>query len=97
MSDGAFNAFRSWKSQDQTVVSDRAKQICTNMKAQGIEIYTVGFKLATLGSSERATVIDTLKSCGTDIEHFYETFDAEQLQGAFRAIELQTSTLRMMK
>jgi hypothetical protein len=63
------------------------------MKAQGIEIYAVGFALDELGASERAIATDTLKSCGTDLAHFYETLTVPQLQQAFKSIALQMSTL----
>ena len=93
MTDGVYNTIRGWKDQNQQQVSDYAKQMCANMKAQGIEIYAVGFALDELGASERAIATDTLKSCGTDLAHFYETLTVPQLQQAFKSIALQMSTL----
>lgn len=93
MTDGVYNTWRGWKDQDQQAVSDYAKQLCTNMKAQGIEIYTVGFALDELTPTERAIATDTLQSCGTDLQHFYETLTLPQLQQAFKSIALQMSTL----
>jgi len=97
MSDGVFNTYRNWKGQDQQKVSDYAKQLCTNMKAQGIEIYSVAFDLDSLPSAERAIAEDTLRSCGTDVEHFYDTLDPAQLQQAFRDIALKLSSLYLSK
>lgn len=95
MSDGVFNTFRGWKDQSQQDVSNRAKQICTAMKAKGIEIYTVAFELDSLAPAQRAVAEDTLKTCGTDLQHFYNAFDAEQLKTAFRDIALKVSTMRL--
>ena len=95
MSDGVFNTFRGWKDQSQQVVSDRAKQVCSAMKAKGIEIYTVAFNLDSLPSGERAIAEATLKSCGTDLQHFYNALDTEQLKGAFRDIGLKVATMRL--
>ncbi|HRD75072.1 MAG TPA: pilus assembly protein TadG-related protein, partial [Hyphomicrobiaceae bacterium] len=95
MSDGEYNTFRNWKDQDQVMVSDRAKQICANMRAAGIEIFTVGFALDQLPTAKRAIAEDTLRSCGGEISHFYSTFNAEQLQMAFRDIALQVAKLRL--
>lgn len=97
MTDGVFNTYRSWKGQDQQQVSDYAKQLCENMKAKGIEIYTVGFDLDSLPAAERAIAIDTLQSCGTDIEHFYNTFDVDELVQAFKNIGAKLSQVTLTR
>lgn len=97
MSDGVFNAMRSWTGQNQQDVSDHAKAICTAMKASGVEIYTIGFDLDSLPSGERSIAVDTLQSCGTDIEHFYNTLDPAQLQSAFRDIAVKMSQISLMQ
>ena len=79
------------------MVSNNAKQICTNMKAKGIEIYTVGFDLDSLPAAKRAQAQDVLQSCGTDIQHFYDAINAEQLKTSFRDIALQLSQLFVAK
>lgn len=68
--------------------SAQAKQQCTAMKAKGIEIFTVGFQL---GGSQIA--IDTLSSCATDANHFYNSSTGDALKAAFRDIALKISTL----
>jgi Flp pilus assembly protein TadG len=95
MTDGAFNAFRSSKDENATVISNNAKQLCTNMKAQGIEIYTVGFALNQLTATERPIAEDMLKSCGTDISHFYSSLTVSELQTAFRDIALKVTPVRL--
>jgi Flp pilus assembly protein TadG len=97
MTDGDFNTYRSWKNYDPVTVSNNAKAICANMKAEGVEVFTVGFDLDALPGAERARAIDTLQSCGTDVEHFYNSLDAAQLQTAFRDIALKLSQLYLAK
>lgn len=95
MSDGVFNTYRSWTGQNQQTMSDHAKDICTAMKAAGVEIYSIGFDLDSLPSSEKAIAIDTLQSCGTSIDHFYNTLDAQQLQTAFQDIAITLSSISL--
>lgn len=91
MSDGVYNTFRSWKDQDQGQVSGWAKQLCTNMKDEGIEVFTVGFDLDSLSGTERSIAEDTLQSCGSSIDHFYDTLDINQLKQAFKEIAIKIS------
>lgn len=93
MSDGVYNTHRGWKGSDPVMVSNNAKQICTNMKAQGIEIYSIGFDLDSLPAADKARAIDTLQSCGTDLQHFYDALDTAQLKQSFRDIAMQLSQL----
>ena len=93
MTDGGYNTYRSSKGQNQQTVSDYALELCTNMKAQGIEVYTVGFALNELTATERTIATNTLRACGTDVRHFYETLTVPQLQAAFRDIATQLSAL----
>lgn len=95
VTDGVYNTWRGWKDQDQQAVSNYAKQICANMKAEGIEIYTVGVSLDLLTPAERAIATDTLQSCGTDVKHFYDTLTIPQLETAFQQIASNLSGLRL--
>jgi len=97
MTDGVYNAYRGWMGQDPDTVSSNAKQICTNMKAAGIEIYTVGFDLDALPAADKSRATDVLQSCGTDLSHFYDALNAEQLKNSFRDIALQLSQLYVAK
>lgn len=97
MSDGVYNSFRGWNGQDQQRMSDFATQLCTNMKAQGIEIYTVGFDLDSLSSDERSIAEATLQSCGTDIDHFYNTMDPLELRDAFRDIATKLGSVSLVR
>lgn len=93
MTDGVYNAQRGWLEQDPVQMATDAKAVCANMKAKGIEIYTVGFDLDALPPADKARAIDTLQTCGTDLHHFYEALDAEQLKQSFRDIAMQLAQI----
>jgi hypothetical protein len=97
MTDGGYNTFRGEKGMDQQEVSDHAVAVCNEMKAKGIEVYTVGFALNELPASERAIAIDTLKKCGSDIKHFYDTITPVELKTAFREIAVGLSGLKLIR
>jgi Flp pilus assembly protein TadG len=85
MTDGEYNTLLggnevNGSSVSVTSVENNAKSICTNMKAQGIEVYTIGFELdSTSGKA-------MLKNCATDDDHFYDASDPAKLQAAFDEI-----------
>ncbi len=89
MTDGAYNTWQA-SSASVTTVSNKAKTLCTNMKAKGIKIYTVGFELAG-----DANAIATLSNCATDASHFYNAANGDALRAAFRDIALKISALRI--
>lgn len=93
MTDGVYNAQRGWLDQDPVQMATDAKAVCANMKAKGIEIYTVGFDLDSLPAADRTRAIDTLQTCGTDLQHFYEALNAEQLKQSFRDIAMQLAQI----
>jgi hypothetical protein len=95
MTDGAYNTIRFSKGENPVVISNHAKEICNGMKAEGIEIFTVGFALDQVGSAERTAAEDVLKSCGTDISHFYPTLTVPELKAAFRDIAVKVSPVRL--
>jgi Flp pilus assembly protein TadG len=86
MTDGSYNTMRSWKGQPVDKVSDAAAEMCKNMKDKGIEIFTVGFELASLPMAERPIAEATLSSCATSPAHFYDSADPVALKQAFKAI-----------
>lgn len=97
MSDGVYNTYRGWDDKDQQESSDYAIQLCTAMKTAGIEIYTVGFDLDALPSNERSIAEATLQSCGTDIDHFYNTLDPNELKDAFRDIATKLGSVSLVR
>jgi Flp pilus assembly protein TadG len=99
MTDGVYNTYRGWKDQDKTVLANAAKTMCAAMKAKGIEIYSVGFALNELTSADKATATDMLQNCGSDIDHFYQSINIDQLQAAFKSIgnKVAQTSVRLTK
>lgn len=95
MTDGVYNAFLASKDQNAAQVSAHARSVCTNMKAQGIEIYTVGFSINQLQSADAATADDLLKSCATDSGHYYSPSTVNGLLAAFRDIALKVNPVHL--
>lgn len=88
MTDGQYDDYQGgWKS--PSWVSANAVAICNNMKAAGIEVYTVGFQLPN------GLPKDTLAQCATDSSHAYEASTGDALRQAFRDIALKLATLRV--
>lgn len=72
-----------------TYVNGRQAQLCANIKAAGVEIYTVIFR-----ETDRAT--ETLmRNCATSREHFYRADSAQELSQAFSAIGSGIGSLRL--
>ena len=87
MTDGEYNT--AYSRVDSTT---QARALCQNMKATGIDVYTVGFDL-----DGNAKATDTLAGCASDPSKFYNTTTGEQLRQAFRDIALRASPLRLVK
>jgi hypothetical protein len=102
MTDGGFNSFRQGVTSyaadggvQMQNVSNYAVQVCNNMKANGIEIYTVGFNLDALSTGEQAIATATLLACGTDVSHFYNSLNVTQLDAAFKDIAIRVTPVRL--
>lgn len=71
----------------------QAVQLCTNMKAQGIEFYTIAFLVGT----EDPVAVSALQTCATDASHYYLATDGGALLKAFTNIATRTSHLLITK
>lgn len=71
---------------------DQAAQLCTNMKAAGIELYTIGFQIVNSPSA-----LTLLKGCATDLSHFYDAGNGDALKNAFRDIAIKISPMRLVQ
>ena len=98
MTDGEYNTIGgvNWGdgSANAVAASKMSVDLCTNMKAAGVTVYTVGFKLSTAMSE------DTLKACagrqGSSSDgFFYGADDEEALKQAFRSIATNIMRLRL--
>ena len=65
--------------------------VCTNIKAKGIRIYTIGFTITT------TNVLNLLRNCASDPSLFYNSPNTSDLQAAFSAIAADLSNLRVSK
>lgn len=68
------------------------KELCDNIKAQKIEVYSVAFDI---GSDTVAR--DLVKNCATDADHFYDAADSASLIAAFDAIAASLQALHLSK
>ena len=95
MTDGAYDtqldvSYPDISTQSQQIQAN-AVAICTNMKAKGIEVYTVGFDL-----QGDHNAINTLSSCASDANHFFNAANnGTDLEAAFREIALRISALHI--
>ncbi len=71
---------------------EQAAQLCTNMKAQQIHIYTVGFGFAD-GSAED----EWMEACASREADAYLASDGEELLNAFQSIATSISLLRLSR
>lgn len=77
MSDGEYNTYyingrgNSWQ---------QARDVCAEMKAAGVEIYSIGFDMRA-GSST-----DTLKQCASSDDHYFFPYDGDALRRVFAKI-----------
>lgn len=102
MTDGGFNTFRqsvtdpaSDGGAQMQRISNFAIDVCNNMKSNGIEVYTVGFNLNALDANAQAIAAATLQACGSDVSHFYNTLNVQQLNQAFTSIAVNLSPVRL--
>jgi Flp pilus assembly protein TadG len=70
---------------------NQARTLCTNMKAKGITVYTVGFQIGGSGS----TAYQTLQQCASSPDKFFNAEDGTELRLSFRAIALEVAKLSL--
>jgi Flp pilus assembly protein TadG len=69
----------------------RQLQMCNAIKAQDIEIYTIGFRISAGGTAD-----NLLRNCATqDGTHYYHADDQQELLAAFAAIGTGIGQLRL--
>ena len=81
----------SSESARRNVMNARLTELCTNMKAKKIVIYTIGFDVPD------ASTLTLLKGCATENANFYDAKNAADLTKAFENIAAQISRLRISK
>ncbi len=101
MTDGEFNtafadvADEAKVHQQDTKSANNARRHCTEMKKDGIEIFTIGFKL------DQPAAKNVLKSCASPdksaVAHYYEASSGAELDAAFREIAANIERLALVK
>jgi hypothetical protein len=79
----------------QGYVNDRLSATCTNAKAAGITVYTIG--LATSDTSDPVGNKTLLTNCASEADYAFFPESASDLQDAFVAIAGQLAALRLAK
>ena len=67
----------------------QSESLCTNMKGQGILVYTIGFNLA------QQSARDLMTHCATDASHAFLASTGDELRQVFREIATRISSLRL--
>ncbi|WP_424362835.1 pilus assembly protein TadG-related protein [Methylocystis parvus] len=75
------------------MLDDMTLEACTNAKAAGIEIFTIGFSTPTDPIDQQG--LDLLKSCATNTDHYYKAENASDLNAAFSSIGIGLGKLRL--
>lgn len=76
---------------DTTQSNTLTQELCTNIKAKDIKVYTVAFEVAN------NAIKGVLEGCATHPSMFFDATDAGELAAAFRDIAKDFSPLRLAK
>lgn len=97
MTDGEYNRAYAGSSSSMTTNSqNNARNLCTRMKNDGIEIFTVGFALQKSGAAR--TTMSNCASPDTPLtKHFYDAATGDELKTAFRDIVRNIERLALIR
>lgn len=76
-------------------INARSNSICTDLKANGVKIYTVGFDLDALSLVDRNRVEAFLSNCATSTGNYFPAPDGVTLNKAFQTIASDLAALRI--
>jgi Flp pilus assembly protein TadG len=76
---------------DAAAADAKTAQICSKIKADGITVYTIAFKVS------KASSLQLLKNCATDSSYAFDAQDNNALQTVFNQIAGSLATLRLTK
>lgn len=94
MSDGKNTLSPTYPAHDGTntvLANQLTQELCQNIKARGIEIYTVAFDISD------TTAKDLLQGCASSASRFFDAADATELDVAFRKIAQDFNPLRLTR
>ena len=70
---------------------ERTKALCAGAKAEGIQVFTIGYRMQDAEDSAESVLID----CATNPSNYYDASDASALQRAFKDIAGQLTLPRL--
>jgi Flp pilus assembly protein TadG len=96
MTDGTFNtqyvgAPTNCNPNGDPTAAAEALKVCDAMKAQGVVVYTVGFRLST----EPPSATTTLAACASSASHALLAENGAELDTAFKNIAIQLNNIRL--
>jgi len=68
------------------------REVCNNIKDQGIQIYTIGF-----GNDIPQATLDLLKECSTDGTNYFAAADGTALSAGFSSITSDLAAFHLSK
>lgn len=77
---------------DKKAADDRTSKLCESAKKDGIQIYTVGYRMDGAG---RGDMEKLLQSCASEKENYFDAKNAEELKGAFNDIANRLNVTRL--
>lgn len=78
-------------SEAEPILDEKVVQLCENIKAEGIRVYTITFQLTSGG------LIDIFRDCATTPAQYFDSPSNEDLQEVFQTIATELSNLRISR
>ena len=94
MTDGANTRAPSYPrhdSSDTNLADTRLRQVCANLKAKGVSIFTIAFAVTD------ATIKNTLANCSSGPPYYYDAQSEAALTTAFASIANQLTAVRLTR
>jgi Flp pilus assembly protein TadG len=89
----AANSGADYSATARNALDDLTLEACTNAKAQGIEIFTIGFSVPIDPIDQQGLTL--LQSCATNSDHYYTAANASDLNAVFASIGMGLGKLRL--
>jgi len=77
--------------QAEAVLNDKTAELCTNIKNEGVMLFTITFQLLN------GPIKDLMRDCATSTSMYYDSPNNSELQGVFEEIAIGLSKLRISK
>ena len=75
--------------------NEKTLTLCSNIKAQGIRIYTIAFGLGSSGEDTDGR--EVLEKCASSSDHYFNATNSAALDAAFALISKELTGLRLIK